>query len=71
MTEMAQLINTTGSLGLHVQLNPAGTFSFVGHVPVVLSRTGPAKDIEIGVKHGFGLVRKTVKCRTWATADEA
>ena len=71
MSEMVQALKAMGSLGLHVSLNPAGTYSFVGNVPVALGHTGPADKIEIGLKHGFGLVRTTVKCRTWPTAEAA
>ena len=71
MNELAALMNMRGSLGLHVIDNPNGTYSFVGHVPMVLAYEGPAEDIEIGRKHGFGLVRNKVRKLVWPTAEAA
>lgn len=64
-------------LGLHVTKNPAGTWSFVGTVPICLlyfRRDGqPLTEDDIqGIRQcGAGLFRKTIGSRTWPTREAA
>lgn len=79
MTRAASLIEASnaGRLGLHLLKNPAGTWSFVGSVPLDLRyarRDGQPMDDETarGIRaHGPGFYRATVLTRTWPTRDAA
>jgi hypothetical protein len=67
----------SGGLGLHVTLNPAGTWSFVGTVPIGLQyfrRDGSPltdEDVKRITMCGAGLFRKTIGTRTWPSREEA
>ena len=65
------------NLGLHILHNPAGTYHFVGSVPIELSfyrKDGESLtpyDIEGIQQCGAGLFVKTIGRRTWKTQAEA
>ena len=64
-------------MGCHVLRNPAGTFSFVGDVPMALAykrRDGTPMDDQLArniSRAGPGLYRDIVKSCTWPTEDAA
>ena len=61
--------------GLHLIKNPAGTFSFVGDVPVELAWTtedgGQPSEEQVKIAVQFGPRFAKVKPRTWPTAEAA
>ena len=67
------------NLGLHILKNPAGTFHFVGRVPLDLAFIADdPQDAMDAAKFGAGLIRKRAeregrvfKTRTFATEQEA
>ncbi len=76
-TEMQQALKMLGHMRLHVLHNPAGTYSFVGAVPVDLGYVGrdghelTADEQRKVAQFGAGMFRSTITCRTFTTAQEA
>jgi hypothetical protein len=70
VSEMAAFFNRK-PLPLSIIEFPSKRWGFVGRVPMDLSYEGSAEDLEIGRRHGFGLVSGRVKRLTWETKDEA
>jgi hypothetical protein len=72
MSELTAALGALRRLPLCLHKNPAGTWSFVGSVPVALAYTGPADAIEKGRQFGFGFVKHLgVKARIYQTPEEA
>lgn len=70
VSEMASFLNRPAPR-LNVIQYPSGKWGFCGKVPMELAYEGSEEDLEIGRRHGFGLVKGRVKSLSWPTREDA